>query len=37
MLEIHVELSISKDSKAKIMLELCPARCLLHHKGIKND
>ena len=27
----------TKNSKAIIMLALCPGRCLLHHKGIGND
>jgi len=34
---LHVETNIRKNSKAIIMLALCPGRCLLHHKGIAND
>ena len=33
----RVETNISKNSKAIIMLALCPVRCLLHHKVIEID
>jgi len=33
----RVETNIPKNSKAIIILALCPGRCLLHHKGIEND
>ena len=36
-LGVRVETNISKNSKAIIMLAVCPGRCLLHHKGIEND
>jgi len=36
-LGVRVETNIPKNSKAIIMLALCPGRCLLHHKGIEND
>jgi len=36
-LGVRVETNIPKNSKAIIMLALCPGRCLLHHKGIAND
>jgi len=32
---VRVETNIPKNSKAIIMLALCPGRCLLHHKGIE--
>jgi len=28
---------IPENSKAIIMMALCPGRCVLHHKGIEND
>jgi len=34
---VRVETNIPQNSKAIIMLALCPGRCLLHHKGIEND
>ena len=34
---VRVKTNIPKNSKAIIMLALCPGRCLLHHKGIDND
>jgi len=34
---VRVETNIPKNSKAIIMLAVCPGRCLLHHKGIEND
>jgi len=34
---VRVETNIPKNSKAIIMLALCPGRCLFHHKGIEND
>jgi len=34
---VRVETNIPKNSKAKIMLALCPGRCLLHYEGIEND
>jgi len=38
MLGVRVETNISKNSKAIIMLALCPGRCLFHHKSFeKND
>ena len=37
MLGVRVETNIPKNSKAIIMLALCPGRCLLDHKGIEND
>jgi len=36
-LGVRVETNIPKNSKSIMMLELCPGRCLLHHKGIEND
>jgi len=33
----RVETNIPKNSKALIMLAPCPRKCLLHHKGLKND
>jgi len=36
-LGVRVETNIPKNSKAIIMLALCPGRCLLHHKGIEYD
>jgi len=37
MLGVRVETNIPRNSKAIVMLALCPGRCLLHHKGIEND
>jgi len=34
---LRVETNIPKNSKAIIILALCPRRCFLHHKGIAND
>ena len=36
-LGVRAETNIPKNSKAIIMLALCPGRCLLHHKGIEYD
>jgi len=36
-LGVRVDTNIPKNSKAIIMLALCPGRYLLHHKGIEND
>jgi len=33
---VRAATNIPKNSKAKIMLALCPGRCLLHRKGIEN-
>jgi len=34
---VRVETNIPKNSKAIIMLALCPGRCLLYRKGIENN
>ena len=36
-LGVCVETNIPKNSKAIILLALCPGRCLLHHKSIENN
>jgi len=36
-LGVRVEANIPKNSKAIVMLVLCPGRCLMYHKGIEND
>jgi len=36
-LGVRVETNMPKNSKAIVMLALCPGRCLLHYKGIEND
>jgi len=37
MLGLREETNIPKNSKAIILLALYSEKCLLHHKGIKND